>query len=86
MLDNARIHHAGDVLSLAESAGALVHFLPPYSQDFNPIEEAFSKVKSVLKANENAWGDLDAEAAVSAAFNCVTSDDCRAWVTHCGYQ
>ena len=86
VLDNARIHHSGDILSLAEGAGALVHFLPPYSPDFNPIEEAFSKVKSVLKDNEDAWADLDAETAVLAAFNCVTRDDCCAWFSHCGYK
>ena len=86
VLNNARIHHAGDVLSLAEGAGALVHFLPPYSPDFNPIEEVFSKVKSILKENEDAWSDWNVETAVSAAFNCVTSKDCHAWVAHCGYQ
>ena len=48
VLDNARIHHADDFLSLVESAGALVYFLPPYSPDFNPIEEAFSKVECTL--------------------------------------
>ena len=64
----------------------MVYFLPPYRPDFNPIEEAFSKVKSVLIDNEDAWSDWDVETAVSAAFNCVTSEDCHAWVAHCGYQ
>ena len=41
VLDNASIHHAGDSVELIESIGALVVFLPPYSSDFNAIEEAF---------------------------------------------
>ena len=35
--------------SMITEVGALVHFLSPYSPDFNPIEECFSKVKSILK-------------------------------------
>ena len=45
------LDNAGGVVDLIESTGALVQFLPPYSPDLNPIEEAFSKVKSALKAN-----------------------------------
>lgn len=41
VLDNTSIHHAGDSVELIESIGALVVFLPPYSSDFNAIEEAF---------------------------------------------
>ncbi len=52
ILDNASIHHVDGVVDLIESTGALVVFLPPYSPDLNPIEEAFSKLKSTLKANE----------------------------------
>ena len=50
IMDNPMIHHAGDILKLAENMGLLIYYLPPYSPDLNPIEEAFSKVKSVLKA------------------------------------
>ena len=49
VLDNCAIHHITEVKSMLEEIGVLVHFLPPYSPDFNPIEEAFSKVKSNLK-------------------------------------
>ena len=45
IMDNAAIHHVRDVVKLINEVGALVHFLPPYSPDYNPIEEAFSKVK-----------------------------------------
>ena len=46
------IHHAGEVVQLIEQAGVLVYCLPPCSPDLNSIEEAFSKVKFVLKSNE----------------------------------
>ena len=54
-LDNASIHHASDMLPYIRNAGCLIYFLPPYSPDLNPIEYLFSKVKSVLKANDQAW-------------------------------
>ncbi len=43
-MHHAIMHHANGVVDLIESTGALVHFLPPYSPDLNPIE--------ALKANE----------------------------------
>ena len=54
LLDNATIHHTQRAIELIQSVGAIVHFLPPYSPDLNPIEELFSKVKSCLKENDTA--------------------------------
>ena len=85
ILDNASIHHVAGVVDTIQNAGALTYFLPPYSPDFNAIEHTFSMVKSVLKANEAEWSELDAETAVVAAFNTVTIQDCQGWITHCGY-
>ena len=45
VLDNCSVHHMEGVVAMIEEAGAIVHFLPPYSPDFNPIEETFAKVK-----------------------------------------
>ena len=59
ILDNASIHHVEGIVDLIESTGALVEFLPPYSPDLNPIEEAFSKLKSTLKANEELLDTFD---------------------------
>ena len=51
VMDNCSIHHVAPVVQMVHEVGALVHFLPPYSPDFNPIEEeAFSKVKAQLRA------------------------------------
>ena len=52
VLDNCSIHHVEGITSMIEEVGALVHFLPPYSPDFNPIEETFSKVKAEMKNME----------------------------------
>ncbi len=73
------------MVDLIESTGALVHFLPPYSPDLNPIEEAFSKVKSTLKANEYLLDIFDIESFVLHAFTSITVDNCNQWVQHSGY-
>ena len=59
-------------------------FLATYSPDLNPIEEAFSKVKSYLKANEPAVSDNDLDFILSAFCN-ITSGDCYQWLKHSGY-
>ena len=64
ILDNASIHHIDGVVDLIESTGALVVFLPPYSPDLNAIEEAFSKLKITLRANEAILDILDVESFV----------------------
>ena len=86
VLDNASIHHASDMLPYVRNAGCLIYFLPPYSSDLNPIEYLFSKVKNVLKANDQAWSDYTVQTALTLAFNCITKEDCRAWFLNCGYQ
>ena len=52
VLDNCSIHHCADVEATLRDIGVLVHYLPPYSPDLNPIEEAFSEVKTKLKRIE----------------------------------
>ena len=52
IMDNCAIHHVPDVTDLIQQTGALIYWLPPYSPDLNPIEEAFSKVKAVMRAME----------------------------------
>ena len=86
IMDNASIHHQTSIVHAIQNTGALLHFLSPYSPDFNPIEFMFSKLKSVLKKNETVWEDFDTETAVLAAVNTVTPEDCQAWIAHCGYH
>ena len=85
VLDNCSIHHVAEITRSIEDVGALVHFLPPYSPDFNPIEETFSKVKSVLKSTEIQMPHAtDVEDLLLASFTQVTQDDCEGWVSHSG--
>ncbi|OSD01422.1 hypothetical protein PYCCODRAFT_1340333, partial [Trametes coccinea BRFM310] len=49
VMDNARIHKAPEIVELIESRGMRVEFLPTYSPDFNPIEQAFSVIKAYVK-------------------------------------
>ena len=76
-MDNASIDHVGDVVGLINEVGALVHFLPLYSPDLNPIEKAFSKVKNEMKKGDN--GD-DIEDIILKAFSTITADDCKGWI------
>ena len=52
ILDNCSIHHVAPVTELIRSVGAMVHYLPPYSPDYNPIEWCFSKVKHAISSME----------------------------------
>lgn len=59
ILDNLPAHKGDDVRKAVEAAGATLLFLPPYSPDFNPIKNAFSKLKSLLrKAAARTVADL----------------------------
>lgn len=83
ILDNCAVHHVEGVASMITEVGALVHFLPPYSPDFNPIEECFSKVKAMLKRMETTCQD-DLESDILAAFSYITPDDCKGWISDSG--
>ena len=81
VLDNCSIHHVEGITATIEEAGALVHFLPPYSPDFNPIEEIFSKVKTEIKNQEQSLANVpDIENVVLSAFATITPDDCKGWI------
>ena len=85
VLDNCSIHHVDTVVQAIRSTGAIVQFLPPYSPDLNPIEESFSKLKLVLKANEESLDYLATETVVLAAMNSISVHDCSQWIRHAGY-
>lgn len=83
VMDNCSIHHVPEIQRVIEDVGALLHFLPTYSPDLNPIEEAFSKVKSELKHVEDDMGTSDMETLLLAAFTSITPEDCQGWISHC---
>ena len=83
VMDNCTIHHVHEVVKMIEEVGAIVQFLPPYSPDLNPIEEAFSKVKSELKSLERIMDISDIETIMLAAFASISQLDCQGWISHC---
>lgn len=85
VMDNLPAHKSPEVDRLIESAGARVLRLPPYSPDYNPIEMAISKMKSLLrKLARRSVGDL--EQALGQAIRSITPRDARGFITHCGYS
>lgn len=86
VLDNASVHYNEKVRKLVNSVGALLLYLPSYSPDLNPIEEAFSAAKSFLKANEEIVStSKDIEHILLTAFGNVTPRDCIGWYRDSGY-
>ena len=81
--DNASMHVHTEALALIESKGAFVFFLPPYSPDMNPIEEAWSKVKAHLRAQAARTKDVLRE-AIKTAIKSITRQDILGWFTHAG--
>jgi transposase len=84
VLDNLGAHKSEKVKQLIESRAASVIFLPAYSPDFDPIEEAFSKVKAILKRMAARAREALIE-AIRRALETVTSQDAWGWFAHCGY-
>ena len=85
VMDNLSVHKSKRVEQLIEEAGATLLFLPPYSPDFNPIEEAFSKVKSILRK----VGSRSKEALLEAtgrALDAITPEDINGFYSDCGYS
>ncbi len=85
IMDNLKAHKGERVRELIEAKGCEELFLPPYSPDLNPIEEAFSKIKDILReagarTREALWE------AISEAISKVTAQDARGFFGHCGYH
>lgn len=84
VMDNLAAHKVAGVRSLIEARGAQLLYLPPYSPDFNPIEQAWSKIKELLRAAKARL--LDAlEVAITQALAAVTTENALSWFRHCGY-
>jgi transposase len=85
VLDNLVVHKQPEVRAAIEGAGASLRFLPPYSPDFNPIEQAFAKLKAFLRAVRPRSFD-QVTALVATALTFFTSAECRNYVRHSGYR
>jgi transposase len=85
ILDNLGAHKGDRVRELKERRGCELIFLPAYSPDFSPIEEAFSKVKMLLK--KAACGIREALVEeIGRALQAVSSQEARGYFAHCGYR
>ena len=88
VMDNCLIHHVQEILKdFIESMGILILFLPPYSPDYNPIEELFSYLKYYLKEHEDLIQALPTPVPViEEALERVTSTKCNQWINDSGYD
>jgi transposase len=84
ILDNLNVHKASQIERAAVSAGARVIWLAPYSPDFSPIEQCWSKIKQSLRAAKARTRE-ELEAALVKALKLVTKSDILGWFSHCGY-
>ncbi len=85
VMDNLSAHKGEEVRELIEARGCELLFLPPYSPDLNPIEEAFSKVKGLLRKAQARTREA-LIGAMGAAISAVTAWDARGFFEHCGYR
>jgi len=85
VMDNLPAHKVAGARAAIARAGATLLFLPPYSPDFNPIEQAFAKIKALLR--KAAARTLEAlEAAIASALDAFTPDECANYFTNSGYE
>jgi transposase len=84
VLDNLSAHKAANIREALAARGCEVLFLPPYSPDFTPIEQAFFKLKALLRGLGARTREA-LEEAVRLAIETITHDDAVAWFAHAGY-
>lgn len=85
VMDNLSSHKGGRVREIVERRGCELVYLPPYSPDFNPIEQAFSKVKGLMRKAEARTREALIE-AMGWALSAVSARDARGFFDHCGYR
>jgi transposase len=85
VMDNLSAHKGERVRELIEQRGCELLYLPPYSPDFNPIEQAFSKVKGLIRRAEARTRESLIE-ALGGALEAVTARDIQGYFGHCGYS
>ena len=82
--DNLAVHKSADAQQRIAARGCQLLWLPPYSPDVAPIEQAFSKIKTALRRTE-ARTRAALDEAITAALDTITATDARGWFAHCGY-
>lgn len=85
VMDNLAAHKGERVKEMIEHRGCELMYLPAYSPDFNPIEEAFSKIKGILREAEARTREALME-ALGTALLAVSARDVGGFFNHCGYR
>lgn len=85
VMDNLSSHKVAGVRQAIERVGARIAYLPPYSPDLNPIELAFSKLKSLLRSAANRTADT-LWSFLGQVLDHYPSHECSAYLHHCGYS
>ncbi len=85
VMDNLSAHKGERVKEMIEGRGCQLVYLPAYSPDLNPIEEAFSKIKGLVRKAGARTKEALVE-AIGSALSAVTSADARGFFEHCGYR
>jgi transposase len=85
VMDNLTAHKGSSVRKLIADRGCELIYLPPYSPDFNPIEEAFAKLKALLRKAEARSREVLIE-AMGQALEALTARDARNFFEHRGYR
>lgn len=84
VLDNLAAHKVAGVREAIAAVGATIMYLPPYSPDLNPIEQAFAKLKTLLRRARNRTRD-DLWACIGELMARFDPGECRRYVEHAGY-
>ena len=85
VMDNLAAHKAAAVRRALDQAGISYHYLPAYSPDMNPIEQAWSKLKTCLRAKAARTRDA-LECALPDALATLTPSNAQGWFRHAGYR
>jgi transposase len=85
VMDNLGAHRPNRIRELIEERGCELVYLPSYSPDYNPIEEAFAKIKNILRMAAARSKEALVE-AIGAALSAVTAADVRSFFEHAGYR
>ena len=85
VLDNLAAHKVAGVREAIQAVGASLLYLPPYSPDLNPIEQLFSKLKTLLRkaaarTKEALWS------AIGELLDAFSEHECRNYLKNCGYE
>jgi transposase len=85
VMDNLGAHRPKGIRELIEQRGCKLLYLPAYSPDYNPIEEAFAKIKNLLRKASARSKEALVE-AIGMALSAITAQDARGFFEHAGYR